>query len=140
LVSSLFPKRSFSFDSKSNAISNSGPNHLETLSDLHVGRLQDKLTSEDFVESKRPFLFGIKIRVYRKLGILHRKERDVCEQCGEKFAEYEDLIKHARHIHQHPIVKCHECGKEFIHEKDRLHHVREENAKKAESREHKNLH
>lgn len=98
------------------------------------------MTSEDSVESKRPFLFGIKIRVYRKLGILHRKERDVCEQCGEKFAEYEDLIKHARHIHQHPIVKCHECGKEFIHEKDRLHHVREENAKKAESREHKNLH
>jgi uncharacterized Zn finger protein len=75
-----------------------------------------------------------------KLGILHRKEKDVCEQCGEKFAEYEDLIMHSRHIHQHPIVKCHECGKEFIHEKDRLHHVREENAKRAENREHKNLH
>jgi uncharacterized Zn finger protein len=92
------------------------------------------------LESKRSFLFGINIIVIRKLGILHRKERDVCEQCGEKFAEYEDLIKHARHIHQHPIVKCHECGKEFIYEKDRLHHVREENSKKAERREHKNLH
>ncbi len=74
------------------------------------------------------------------MGILHRKEKDVCEQCGEKFTEYEDLIAQARHIHQHPIVRCHACGKEFIHEKDRLHHVREENAKKAESREHKNLH
>jgi hypothetical protein len=59
-LSSLFPKRSFSFDSKSNAISNGRRNHLECLSDLHVGRVQDKLTSEDSVESKRPFLFGSK--------------------------------------------------------------------------------
>lgn len=139
-LSSFFPKMSLSFDSKSNAISNSRPNHLKGLRPecRQVTRLIDfgRLS----VESKRSFLFGIKIIVNRKLGILHRKERDVCEQCGEKFAEYEDLIKHARHIHQHPIVKCHECGKEFIHEKDRLHHVREENAKKADSREHKNLH
>jgi hydrogenase maturation factor HypF (carbamoyltransferase family) len=76
------------------------------------------------------------------LGILHHhnKEKDVCDQCGEKFAKYEDLISHARHTHHHPIVKCDECGKEFIHEKDRLHHVREDHEKKVESRKHKNLH
>jgi hydrogenase maturation factor HypF (carbamoyltransferase family) len=70
------------------------------------------------------------------LDIPHKKEGkeeddNVCDQCGEKFTKYEDLIHHVKNIHHHPIVKCHECGKEFIHEKDRLHHVREE---------HKNLH
>ena len=74
------------------------------------------------------------------MRILHNKQKYVCDQCGEKFVKYEDLIKHARHIHHHPIVKCDECGKEFIHEKDRLHHVREEHKSKAEIREHKNLH
>jgi len=71
-----------------------------------------------------------------------KEEEDdgVCEQCGEKFTKYEDLIHHARNIHHHPIVKCHECGKEFIHEKDRLHHVRKEHKeKKVESRHLKNL-
>jgi hydrogenase maturation factor HypF (carbamoyltransferase family) len=82
------------------------------------------------------------LRVYRRnsLGILHHKEKDVCDQCGEKFSKYEDLISHARQVHHHPIVKCDECGKEFIHEKDRLHHVREEHEKKLEMREHKVLH
>ncbi len=71
----------------------------------------------------------------------HNKEKeDVCDQCGEKFANHEDLINHARHVHHDTIVKCHECGKEFMHEKDRLHHVREEHEKKVESREQKNLH
>jgi uncharacterized Zn finger protein len=74
------------------------------------------------------------------LDILHHKEKNVCDECGEKFAKYEDLINHARHIHHHPIVKCNECGREFIHEKDRLHHVREEHEEKIDSREHKNLH
>ncbi|HKH85811.1 MAG TPA: C2H2-type zinc finger protein [Nitrososphaera sp.] len=74
------------------------------------------------------------------MGILHKREKDVCDQCGEKFTKYEDLISHARHIHRHPIVKCDECGKEFIHEKDRLHHVREEHKRKIESRKYKNLH
>lgn len=80
--------------------------------------------------------------LYRRnsLGILHKKEKGVCDQCGEKFTKYEDLINHSRHIHHHPIVKCSDCGKEFIHEKDRLHHVREEHKKKAESRQLKNLH
>ncbi len=73
------------------------------------------------------------------MGILHRKEKAVCGQCGEIFAKYEDLIMHARHSHHHPIVKCHECGKEFIHEKDRLHHAREEHKKKIENRQRKNL-
>ena len=62
---------------------------------------------------------------------------NVCDLCGEKFNNNEDLIAHARHVHHHPIVKCHECGKEFIHEKDRLHHVREEHEKKIDSRTHK---
>jgi hypothetical protein len=74
------------------------------------------------------------------LGILHKREKDVCDQCGEKFAKHEDLISHANHIHHHSIVKCHECGKEFIHEKDRLHHVREEHKEKVESRKQKSLH
>ncbi len=67
------------------------------------------------------------------MDILHKIEgkdgHNVCDQCGEKFKKYEDLIHHARSIHHHPIVKCQECGKEFIHEKDRLHHVREEHKK-----------
>jgi uncharacterized Zn finger protein len=73
------------------------------------------------------------------LGILHRKEKNRCEQCSEEFAKYEDLINHARQIHHHPVVNCQQCGKEFIHEKDRLHHVREEHKKKVESRQLKNL-
>ncbi len=79
------------------------------------------------------------------MDILHKKEGkeeddNVCDQCGEKFTKYEDLIHHVRNLHHHPIVKCHECGKEFIHEKDRLHHVREEHKKKkVESRHLKNL-
>ena len=89
----------------------------------------------------KSFLIAIDFLLYRNsLGIFHKKEKDVCDQCGEKFAKYEDLISHARHIHHHPIVKCDECGKEFIHEKDRLHHVREEHKKKVESRQLKNLH
>jgi DNA-directed RNA polymerase subunit RPC12/RpoP len=89
----------------------------------------------------KSFLIAIDFLLYRNsLGILHNKEKDVCDQCGEKFAKYEDLISHARHIHRHPIVKCDECGKVFIHEKDRLHHVREEHKKKVESRQLKNLH
>lgn len=89
---------------------------------------------------KYNLLIAIDLKITRNcLGILHKKEKDVCEQCGEKFAKHEDLISHARHIHHHPIVKCHECGKEFIHEKDRLHHVREEHKKKVENRQLKNL-
>jgi hypothetical protein len=41
------------------------------------------------------------------LGILHHnKEKNVCEQCGEKFTKYEYLISHARHIHNHPLVNA----------------------------------
>jgi DNA-directed RNA polymerase subunit RPC12/RpoP len=85
-------------------------------------------------------LIAIKLRLYRNsLDFFHRKEKNVCDQCGEKFNNYEDLINHAKHLHHHQIVKCHDCGKEFIHEKDRLHHVREEHERKIESREEKNL-
>ncbi|HKG70513.1 MAG TPA: hypothetical protein VKA87_01385 [Nitrososphaeraceae archaeon] len=69
------------------------------------------------------------------MDIPHRKEKDICEQCCEKFAKYKDLISHARQVPHHPIVKCNECGKEFIHEKDRLHHMREEHKKKVENRQ-----
>jgi predicted amidophosphoribosyltransferase len=68
---------------------------------------------------------------------LFHHNNNVCDQCGQKFENYEDLIDHARQIHHHPIVKCHVCGKEFIHEKDRLHHVREEHEKKEDHRTHK---
>jgi DNA-directed RNA polymerase subunit RPC12/RpoP len=71
------------------------------------------------------------------LNLLHKSHE--CDQCGAKFDAYDDLIKHAREVHHHPIVKCRECGKEFIHEKDRLHHVREEHEKKMRQREEKNL-
>ena len=69
--------------------------------------------------------------------LFHRKNNNVCDQCGQRFEKYDELIAHARHVHHHPIVKCHECGKEFIHEKDRLHHVREEHEKKIDHRTHK---
>ena len=71
---------------------------------------------------------------------LFHHNKNICDQCGEKFEIYDDLIKHARHIHHHAIVKCNNCGKEFIHEKDRLHHVREENEKKINYRTHKDEH
>jgi DNA-directed RNA polymerase subunit RPC12/RpoP len=70
------------------------------------------------------------------MNLVHHN-RNVCDQCGEKFEGYEELISHARHVHHHTIVKCHECGKEFIHEKDRLHHVREEHQQKVDHRTHK---
>ena len=70
------------------------------------------------------------------MDLLHRS-KNVCDQCGNKFESYNDLIAHARHVHHHPIVKCQECGKEFIHEKDRLHHVREEHERKVDHRTHK---
>ena len=70
------------------------------------------------------------------MDLFHRK-KNICDQCGEKFENYDELIKHSRQVHHHPIVKCQYCGKEFIHEKDRLHHVREEHEKELDRREHK---
>jgi hypothetical protein len=50
-------------------------------------------------------LIAIDLRLFRNsLRILHNKEKNVCEQCGEKFTKYEYLISHARHIHNHPLV------------------------------------
>jgi RNase P subunit RPR2 len=96
------------------------------------------------LQGMKNLLIAIDFRLYRRssLDILHhnKEKENVCDQCGEKFVNHEELISHARHVHHHTIVKCHECGKEFIHEKDRLHHVREEHKKKVESREQKNLH
>jgi hypothetical protein len=70
------------------------------------------------------------------MDLFHRN-KNICDQCGQKFDEYDELIAHAIHVHHHPIVKCHECGRQFIHEKDRLHHVREEHEKKIDRRTHK---
>ena len=70
------------------------------------------------------------------MNLLHHN-KNICDQCGEKFGSYDDLIKHALHIHHHTIVKCQYCGKEFIHEKDRLHHAREEHEKELDYRIHK---
>jgi len=70
------------------------------------------------------------------MNLFHRN-KNVCDQCGQKFEDSHALIDHARHVHHHPIVKCHDCGKEFIHEKDRLHHVKEEHEKKVDHRTHK---
>ena len=75
------------------------------------------------------FLFGL-------MDLFHRK-KNVCDQCGEKFESYDELIKHSRHIHHHTIVKCQYCGKEFVHENDRLHHAREEHKKELDYRTHR---
>lgn len=72
------------------------------------------------------------------MNLFHRTKYE-CDQDGEKFKSYDELIQHARHVHHHPIVKCRNCGKEFIHEKDRLHHEREEHEKTIDYRLHKNL-
>jgi uncharacterized C2H2 Zn-finger protein len=63
-----------------------------------------------------------------------------CEEDGEKFNTYNELIEHARKIHHYTILKCSKCGKQFYHEKDRLHHVREEHGKEMDARVHKNEH
>jgi hypothetical protein len=81
----------------------------------------------------------IKLQLVYRMNLFHRHHKYECEEDGEKFASYDDLIQHARHVHHHPIMKCHLCGKEFIHEKDRLHHEREEHEKIVDYREHKNL-
>ena len=70
------------------------------------------------------------------MNLFHHDKYE-CDQDGEKFQSYDDLIQHARHVHHHPIVKCHNCGKQFIHEKDRLHHEREEHEKIVDHRLHK---
>jgi uncharacterized Zn finger protein len=70
------------------------------------------------------------------MDLFHRN-KNICDQCGQKFEEYDELISHAIHVHHHPIVTCHDCGKQFIHEKDRLHHLREEHEKKIDHRTHK---
>jgi predicted amidophosphoribosyltransferase len=61
----------------------------------------------------------------------------ICDQCGQKFEKYDELVAHARHVHHETIVECRDCGKQFIHEKDRLHHVREEHERKMDHRTHK---
>ena len=68
---------------------------------------------------------------------LFHHDKHICDQCGQKFGNNDDLIEHSRSVHHHPIVKCNNCGMEFIHEKDRLHHVREEHEIKADHRTHK---
>jgi predicted amidophosphoribosyltransferase len=65
---------------------------------------------------------------------LFGRNKNICDMCKEKFEKYEDLIKHARHVHHRTIVKCSGCGKEFVHEKDRLHHSREEHQEKVKNR------
>ncbi|HXT83404.1 MAG TPA: hypothetical protein VN704_03590 [Verrucomicrobiae bacterium] len=72
------------------------------------------------------------------MDFFHKKYK--CDEDGEKFETYDDLIEHTRKVHHRPILKCNNCGKEFLHEKDRLHHVREEHEKAMDARVHKNEH
>lgn len=51
-------------------------------------------------------------------------KKNNCTQCGSKFSNHEDLVKHVRHEHHKTIVKCQKCGQEFIHEKDKQCHAR----------------
>ncbi len=67
------------------------------------------------------------------MDFFHRN-KNKCEECDEKFATYDELIHHARHIHHHSIIKCTGCGKEFIYEKDRFHHAKEEHEKKTKEK------
>ena len=62
------------------------------------------------------------------MDLFHRK-KNIYDQCGERSESYNELVKHSRHVHRHPIVKCQYCSKEFVHESDRLHHTREEHQK-----------
>ena len=43
--------------------------------------------------------------------LFHKENNNTCDQCGEKFEKYDELIAHARHVHHHPIVKCHDWAK-----------------------------
>jgi hypothetical protein len=70
------------------------------------------------------------------MDLFHRN-KNICDQCGQKFEGYDELIAHAKHVNHHTIVKCHEICKEFIHEKDMLHHVRQEHEKELDRRTHK---
>lgn len=72
------------------------------------------------------------------MDFLHKKYE--CNEDGEKFDTYEELIEHARNVHDNVVLKCNKCGKEFLHEKDRLHHVREEHEKEMDERVHRNKH
>jgi hypothetical protein len=70
------------------------------------------------------------------IGLLHR-EKNECDDCHEKFSNYDELVIHARDVHKRHVIKCRYCGKQFIHEKDRLHHERDEKEKKVDFRRHK---
>ncbi|HKX80725.1 MAG TPA: hypothetical protein VJL54_00565 [Nitrososphaera sp.] len=65
------------------------------------------------------------------------RQKNECEDCHEKFKDYDELVMHARDSHKHHVVKCSGCGKLFLHEKERLHHEREEKEKKVDARRHK---
>jgi hypothetical protein len=65
---------------------------------------------------------------------LFNRNKNMCEECKEKFESYSEMINHARRVHRRTIVKCTGCGKEFVHEKDRLHHAREEHQEKVKNR------
>ena len=65
------------------------------------------------------------------------RQKNECEECHEKFKDYDELVMHARDAHRHRVVKCSACGKLFLHEKERLHHEREEKEKKVDARRHK---
>jgi hypothetical protein len=36
--------------------------------------------------------------------LFHGENNNVCDQCGQKFEKYDELVAHARHVHHHPIV------------------------------------
>jgi uncharacterized protein with PIN domain len=70
------------------------------------------------------------------MGLFHH-EKNECEECRKRFANYEEMVRHAHDVHKRHITKCPDCGKLFVHEKDRLHHVKEERERKADIRRHK---
>ena len=88
---------------------------------------------------KYDILIDIDFQLYRNcLNILHNKEKDVCDQCGEKFVKYEDLIRYASHTHRHPIVKCMNVAKNsFMKKIDYI--MSEKNIKRRLRTENSNL-
>jgi hypothetical protein len=33
--------------------------------------------------------------------LFHKENNNACDQCGQKFKKYDELIAHARHVHHH---------------------------------------
>lgn len=72
-----------------------------------------------------------------RLGKLLSPRKQLCNNCGEKFHEYSDLVAHVKSQRHGPVSRCQTCGKEFVRESDRYRHIIEEKSRKLDSRRHR---